>query len=171
MVKTDEGPVIWREEKCMGCRSCMISCPFDAPKFEYHSANPKIQKCRMCFEQLQEGQKPVCVENCPAEAMLFGKRRDLIEIARQRIYENPDQYHNEIYGEKEVGGTGVLYLSAVPFEEFGFRNDLGKTAYPEYNKTFLYSVPAVLVLWPAFLLGLHNATSEKKNNLKKEEES
>jgi formate dehydrogenase iron-sulfur subunit len=161
MVKTDEGPVIWREEKCMGCRSCIISCPFDIPKFEYHSANPKIQKCRMCFELLQEGQKPVCVENCPAEAMVFGKRRDLLEIARARIYDNPDQYYHKIYGEHEVGGTGVLYLSSVPFEEFGFRNDLGTVAYPEYNKTFLYSVPAVLILWPAFLLGLNNASIER----------
>ena len=169
MVKTDEGPVIWREEKCMGCRSCMISCPFDVPKFEYHSSNPKIQKCRMCFELLQEGQKPECVENCPAEAMLFGKRRDLLEIARARIYADPENYYHEIYGEHEVGGTGVLYLSSVPFEELGLRNNLGTTAYPEYNKTFLYSVPAVLILWPALLLGLRTASDEVKNNNLKEE--
>ena len=123
----------------------------------------------MCFELLQEGQKPVCVENCPAEAMTFGKRRDLLEIARARIYDDPENYYHKIYGEHEVGGTGILYLSSVPFEEFGFRNDLGTTAYPEYNKTFLYSVPAVLILWPAMLLGLHNASSEKNNNNKKEE--
>jgi Fe-S-cluster-containing dehydrogenase component len=164
MFKTEEGPVIWREDKCMGCRSCMIACPFNVPKFEYDSPNPKIQKCRMCYELLQEGQKPACVANCPAEAMLFGMRRDLIEIAKARIYADPENYHHEIYGENEVGGTGVLYLSSVPFEELGFRTDLGSTAYPEYNKTFLYSVPAVLVLWPAFLLGLRNASDEIKNN-------
>jgi formate dehydrogenase iron-sulfur subunit len=164
MVKTPEGPVIWRESKCMGCRSCMISCPFNVPKFEFDSPNPKIQKCRMCYELVQEGQKPACVANCPAEAMLFGKRRDLIEIAKARIYADPENYHHEIYGEKEVGGTGVLYLSSVPFEELGFRTDLGSTSYPELNKTFLYSVPAVLILWPAFLLGLRNASDEVKNN-------
>jgi len=169
MVKTDEGPVIWREEKCMGCRSCIISCPFDIPKFEYDSPNPKIQKCRMCYELVMEGSQPACTENCPTGALLFGKRRDLLDVAKGRIYADPDNYNHEIYGEKEVGGTGVLYLASVPFEELGFRNDLGTTAYPEYNKTFLYSVPAVLVLWPAFLLGLHSASS-KENSINEKED-
>lgn len=167
MLKTEEGPVIWREDKCMGCRSCMISCPYNAPKFEYNSPNPKIQKCRMCYEKLQTGDAPACVTECPAEALLFGKRRDLIEIARERIYSDPDSYHHEIYGEHEAGGTGVLYLTAVPPEELGLRTDVGSVSYPERNKTFLYSVPAVLVLWPAFLLGLRNASDDVKNNLTK----
>jgi formate dehydrogenase iron-sulfur subunit len=173
MLKTDEGPVIWREDKCMGCRSCMISCPFDIPKFEYDSPNPKIQKCRMCYESIRKGEKPACVDVCPPEALLFGKRRDLIEIARSRIYAEPGKYQHYIYGEHEAGGTGLLYLSAVPFEELGLRKDLGTTAYPEYNKTFLYSVPAVLILWPAFLLGLYNSFKEKKKNISigKEEQS
>ena len=148
----------------MGCRSCMISCPFDIPKFDYNSPNPKIQKCRMCFELVQEGQVPVCVENCPAEAVLFGKRSDMLEIARERIYADPDNYNHSIYGEHEVGGTGVLYLASVPFEELGLRTDLGTKSYPEYTKTFLYSVPAVLVLWPAMLLGLHSAAKERLNH-------
>ena len=171
MLKTDEGPVIWREEKCMGCRSCMIACPFDVPKFEYNSPNPKINKCRMCFELIQEGAMPVCVENCPAEALIFGKRRDLIEIAKTRIYNEPEKYYHAIYGEHEVGGTGVMYLASVPFEELGLRTDLGTVAYPEYNKTFLYSVPAVLILWPAFLLGLHSASKQRKLDKQNEEES
>lgn len=169
MKKTDEGPVIWREEKCMGCRSCMISCPFDVPKFEYDSPNPKIQKCQMCFDKIKEGEMPACVADCGGDALLFGKRKDLIEVAKSRIYNNPDDYYHHIYGEHEVGGTGVLYLSSVPFEELGFRTDLGTTAYPEYNKTFLYSVPVVLILWPVFLLGLNNATKENKKLNEKNE--
>jgi hypothetical protein len=145
----------------------MIACPYNVPKFEYDSPNPKIQKCRMCYEKLQEGEVPECVTNCPAEALLYGKRRDLIEIARERIYSAPDDYHHEIYGEHEAGGTGILYLTAVAPGELGLRTDVGSIAYPEYNKTFLYSVPAVLVLWPAFLLGLRNASDEVKNKLTK----
>lgn len=157
MLKTNEGPVIWREDKCMGCRACMISCPFDVPKFEANSPNPKIQKCRMCFERLQEGKKPVCVENCLGEALLFGKRRELIEIAKTRIYAEPEKYNHHIYGEHEVGGTGFLYLASVPFEQLGFKTDLGTTPYPEYTKGFLYSVPIILILWPVFLLALNNS--------------
>jgi hypothetical protein len=143
----------------------MISCPFDMPKFEYDNPNPKIQKCRMCYESVMDGEKPACVDACPPEALLFGKRRDLIEVARSRIYAEPEKYHHAIYGEHEAGGTGLIYLAAVPFEELGLRKDLGTTPYPEFNKTFLYSVPAVLILWPAFLLGLNNSSIERKKKI------
>lgn len=167
MHKTEEGPVIWRGDKCMGCRYCMVSCPFDMPKFEYHSANPKIQKCTMCFERLQEGKLPACVENCPAEALVFGTRRELVAEAHKRIAENPDSYYNHIYGETEAGGTSFLYLSPVPFEELGFNTKIQKSSYPALTKGFLYSVPSVFVLWPMILLGIHDAT---KNNSKKTED-
>jgi Fe-S-cluster-containing dehydrogenase component len=155
MYKTADGPVIWRPSKCMGCRFCMVSCPFDIPKFEYHEWNPKIQKCNMCFERLQEGKRPACVESCPTDALMFGMKRDLMEIARVRIYNHPERYVHKIYGEHEVGGTGWLYLSAVPFEEIGFRTDLGTTPYPEYTSDFLFGVPLVLFGLPALLLGLN----------------
>jgi formate dehydrogenase iron-sulfur subunit len=161
MYKTKEGAIIWRGEKCMGCRYCMVSCPFDAPKFEYHSANPRIEKCTMCYSKVKEGKVPACVENCPAQALTFGTRRNLIKEARKRIVENPDKYVDYIYGEREAGGTGFLYLSAVPFEELGFNTSLQLKSYPELSKGFLYSVPTIFVLWPAILLGIREAT---KNN-------
>ncbi len=163
MHKTEEGPVIWREEKCMGCRYCMVSCPFDVPKFEYNSPNPKIVKCDMCFDRLEEGKVPACVENCPAEALTFGTRREMIAEARKRIHDDPDQYYDYIYGEHEAGGTGYLYLSPVPFEELGFNMGLQKKSYPELTKGFLYSVPSIFVLWPALLLGIHNSTKNTAN--------
>ncbi len=164
MLKTKEGPIIWQGDKCMGCRYCMVSCPFDGPKFEYHSANPKITKCDMCFNRLEEGKIPACVENCPAEALVFGTRRELIAEARKRINEDPDLYVDHIYGEHEAGGTSFLYLSPVPFNELGFNTKIQRTSYPELSKGFLYSVPTVFVLWPALLLGIHEAT--KNNNTK-----
>jgi Fe-S-cluster-containing dehydrogenase component len=164
MFKTQDGPVIWRPNKCMGCRFCMVACPFDIPKFEYHSWNPKIQKCNMCWERLQQGQKPACVEACPTDALMFGKKRDLMELARVRIYNHPAKYVHHIYGEHEVGGTGWLYLASVPFEQLGFRTDLGTTPYPEYTREFLYAVPVILFGLPALLLGLRFLT-DKENDV------
>lgn len=169
MKKTEEGPVIWTGGKCMGCRFCMVNCPFDIPKFEYASANPKVVKCRMCFERLQEGKKPACVENCPAEAAVFGKRRELLEIAKARIYAEPEKYNHHIFGENEVGGTGVLYLTSTEPEKLGFKKNLGATPYPEYSKGFLYSVPVIFTALPAFLLGLYSSTKSKKENKQMEE--
>ncbi|MGB2906745.1 MAG: 4Fe-4S dicluster domain-containing protein [Candidatus Aminicenantaceae bacterium] len=168
MYKTELGPVIWRSKKCMGCRFCMISCPFDIPKFEYNSTNPKIQKCSMCWDRLQEGKKPACVEACPTDALMFGLKRELMEIARVRVYRHPQDYVHKIYGENEVGGTGWLYLSAVPFDQIGFRMDLGTVPLPEFTTDFLYAVPVVLFGLPAFLMGLNllARTKEEKSSEK-----
>jgi Fe-S-cluster-containing dehydrogenase component len=155
--KRPNGAVVWDADKCMGCRYCMVACPFDVPKFEYNSWNPKIQKCRLCVDRLEAGKKPACVENCGGDALTFGTRSELLEIGRKRIYDNPGKYVSEIYGEHEVGGTSWLYLSPVPFAELGFRT-LSATAVPETTRNFLTAVPIVLVAWPAFLLGLRRAT-------------
>lgn len=168
MKKMEKGPVVWRENKCMGCRFCMISCPFEIPKFEYHSNVPKIQKCSMCWERQKDGLIPACVENCPADALMFGKRRDLLDEAFSRIYTNPDQYYPYVYGEDEAGGTGVMYLASVPFEEIGFNTTIQKGSYPALTKGFLYSVPSVFILWPMILLAIYEST--KNNNDSEEEE-
>jgi Fe-S-cluster-containing dehydrogenase component len=162
MYKTKDGPVTWNGDKCMGCRFCMVSCPFDIPKAEYLSWNPRIQKCNLCYERLQQGNKPACVEACPTDTLMFGTKRQLMEIARHRVYSHPDKYVHQIYGEHEAGGTGWLYLSAVPFDQIGFRTDLGTTPYPEYTKQFLVSVPLILFGVPAFLLGLNELADRKK---------
>ena len=161
MYKTHEGPVIWRESKCMGCRYCMVACPFEIPRFEYDSPVPRIEKCTLCWDRLERGLIPACVRACPVDALMFGGRRDLLEIARVRIYNHPEHYVHRIYGEHEVGGTGWLYLSAVPFEQLGFRTDLGTTPYPEYTKEFLYSVPVVFLLVPTLLAGLHRLSNDR----------
>lgn len=162
MTKSPSGPVVWDGDKCMGCRYCMVSCPFDAPKFEYYSANPKIEKCKLCFHRVSDGKEPACVENCPVGATTFGKRDELLELARQRIYKTPGKYVSHIYGEHEVGGTSWLYISPVPFEELGFRTDLGTQALPEASSGFLNAVPMVMVAMPALLLGLREATARRE---------
>jgi formate dehydrogenase iron-sulfur subunit len=162
MKKREEGPVTW-DKNCMGCKMCVFSCPFDKAILESHSSAPRIRKCLLCWDKrLVKGEIPACVEACPTEALLFGTRRELLEEARARIYTHPDRYVHHIYGENEVGGTSVMYLAAVPFEQLGFRTDLGTTALPELSTGFLYAVPIIFVLWPAFLLGINRATRKEE---------
>ena len=166
MHKTKEGPVIWRGEKCMGCRYCMVSCPFDVPKFEYHSPNPKIQKCDLCYDRILAGKIPACAEAC-GDALIYGTRRELLTEAHKRISENPKDYLDQVYGERIAGGTGILALSPVPFAELNMDTSLQNSSYPALSKGFLYSVPSVFVLLPPLLLGIHQAT--KNNELNAEE--
>lgn len=168
MHKTYEGPVTWRGDKCMGCRYCMISCPFDIPKFEYQSTNPEIVKCTMCYERVSEGKIPVCAENCPGEAITFGTRRELLKEARKRIVENPDLYYDHIYGEHEAGGTSFLYLSPVPFKELGFKTNIQNKSYPSLTKGFISAIAPVDILLPAALLGIYSATKSNKKNTEEE---
>jgi len=160
--KTPEGPVVYHEDRCIGCRYCMVACPFGIPKFEYEKAVPYIQKCTLCFGRLKRGEIPACAQVCPSGALQFGKRQDLLEIAKGRIYQNPGRYVHHIYGEHEAGGTGWLYISRVPFEQLGFRADLGTRPYPEFTWPFLSAVPFVLMLWPPFLVGLYAFTKSRE---------
>ncbi len=161
MHKTPDGPVNWTASKCMGCRYCMVSCPFDVPRFEYHSANPRIQKCQMCPTRIAAGQPPACVAACPVQALMFGRRDNLLDEARRRIYTSPGTYVHHIYGETEAGGTSWLYLSAVPFGQIGFKTDIAHEGYPTFAREFLYAVPQVDVLAPLFMLGIARATAKK----------
>jgi len=162
MEKTKEAAVVYHKDRCMGCRYCMIACPFDIPKFEYNSPTPYVWKCIFCYERQQKGKRPACAEVCPTGATLFGKKRDLLEIARTRIYTDPDRYVHHIYGEHEVGGTGWLFLSGVPLEKIDLKTQLGTTPYPELTSGFLYAVPMVFVLWPSLLIGLNLIIKDEK---------
>lgn len=156
MKKTPQGPVVYNENVCIGCRYCMIACPFQVPAYEYSSAlDPRVRKCTMCHSRIVEGLVPACAEACPVEAITFGKREQLIALARDRIRREPDRYVDHVYGEHEVGGTGWLYISSVPFEQLDFPTDLGTTAYPEFTREFLSFVPLVLVAWPTLLGGFY----------------
>lgn len=162
MHKIEQGPVNW-ETNCIGCRYCMVACPFDIPKFEYNSPVPKIQKCNFCWEKkVKKGQRPACVEVCPTEVMFFGTRREVIEEAKRRIYQDPNKYYQQIYGENEVGGTSWVYTAAVPFEQLGFRTDLGTTPYPKLSKGYLTNIAVIDLVVPALLLGIGYAAKRKK---------
>ncbi len=119
--KEENGSVIWDTGKCIGCRYCMVACPFQIPTFDYLTAiEPEIRKCDFCYNRTKEGKLPACVDICPVEALTYGKRSDLIKIAKDRIKRHPDRYEPELFGEKTVGGTAWMYLSAKKAEELDF---------------------------------------------------
>jgi formate dehydrogenase iron-sulfur subunit len=122
LTKTAEGPVVYDDGKCIGCRYCMVACPFGVPAYEWEDPMPWVRKCTFCADRLSQGLIPACVNACPAGALKFGKRTELIVEARERIAAEPTKYINHIYGENERGGTSWLYLSPVPFEELGLPN-------------------------------------------------
>lgn len=119
--KTENGAVIWDTDKCIGCRYCMVACPFQIPTFEYDKAiEPDIRKCDFCYERTSEGLLPACVDICPVEALTYGRRRDLIAIAEKRMKLYPDRYVEKIFGHTEVGGTSWMYLAGKDFSELDF---------------------------------------------------
>lgn len=161
--KTPEGAVAYDAELCFGCRYCMTVCPFNAPAYSYESAfEPKIVKCTFCHDRIKDGGIPGCAEACPTGALTFGKRSDLIKLARRKIEKQPGRYLDHVYGEREAGGTSWMYLSGVPFGDLGFPTNLPKEPLIEGTKGFLSAVPTVLVVWPA-LFGMCYSALKHRN--------
>ena len=168
--KTPEGAVVYNEKVCVGCRYCMVACPFEIPAYTYNDPfTPHIMKCTMCHPRVLEGKLPGCVQACPTEALVFGKRDEVLQVARQRISDWPDRYIDHIYGEKEMGGTSWLYLSGHPFAEAGMREDLGDTPAPALTAGALGAVPMVVGLWPVLLTGIY-AINKRKEKIASQEQ-
>ncbi|MCL6430713.1 MAG: 4Fe-4S dicluster domain-containing protein [Anaerolineae bacterium] len=119
MHKLPDGPVLYNDARCIGCRYCMTACPFRIPRFEWDKPVGYIRKCHFCFDRLAEGLMPACVKTCPTGALQFGEREEMIALAEQRLKAQPERYIQHVYGKEEGGGTSVLILSAVPFAYLG----------------------------------------------------
>lgn len=118
---SESGAVVYDAQKCMGCRYCMVACPFQVPAYEYENPlTPRVMKCNLCHDKIVAGGgMPACAEMCPPNALMYGKRSELLAYAHQRITDNPDTYIDHIYGEHEVGGTAWMYLASKEYTELG----------------------------------------------------
>jgi len=140
LTKQANGAVIYDAKKCIGCRYCMVACPFQVPAYEYEEAlAPQVRKCDFCFEYVHGGGLPACAQVCPREVMTFGKKTDLLDLARWKIKNNPGKYVDHIYGEHEVGGTSWLYLASEPFASIGFPK-LGTKAPPRLTEAIQHGL-------------------------------
>jgi formate dehydrogenase iron-sulfur subunit len=136
----EHGAVLWNGDKCLGCRYCMVACPFHIPTFEWFSATPRIRKCILCAPRVDKGLSTGCAEACPTEATVFGDRETLIALAQARLAAAPERYHQEIYGLTQAGGTSVLFLSPVPFEQLGFDMTVPERPLPELTGRVMVTV-------------------------------
>lgn len=152
--KMPEGPVTYTAEKCLGCRYCIMACPYDVPKYEWSSTYPRVRKCTMCYEErTSKGNPTACSEACPTGATQFGTKENLLRVATEKLNANPD-YVQRIYGMKEAGGSEVLYISKVPFEKLGFRTELGEERLPERTWNVLSKIPDVVITGGVMLYGI-----------------
>jgi formate dehydrogenase iron-sulfur subunit len=166
--KQENGAVIWDTDKCIGCRYCIVACPFQVPVFEYDKAlNPKIRKCDFCFERTQQGQLPACVEVCPVEALTYGRFYEIYKLAHDKIDENPDRYVNHIFGGFEVGGTSWIYLGGREFKDLGFP-ELGDNPAPGVSEAIQHGVFAYFIPPLSFYALLGGVMWLNKNDKKSE---
>jgi len=159
--KTEQGPVVYERERCIGCRYCMLACPFMVPRYEWTRLVPYVKKCDLCAERVARGESPACVEVCPAGAVEFGDREAMLAEANRRLASNPG-YVQHIYGEHELGGTSVLFLSDVPFEKLGFFLPDDDQPMPTLTAGALRDVPAVVTMGGAVLASLYWITRRRQ---------
>jgi formate dehydrogenase iron-sulfur subunit len=155
--KTEEGPVIYDRDVCIGCRYCMIACPWEIPRYSWEDTVPYIQKCDMCYERvISEGKVPACVEACPTEATIFGERDELLVEAKRRLAAEPDKYIQKVWGEEEVGGTSVMYISNVELNLTDLDQPIRDTApMPHRTTKILHQMPLVFVLMAGAMGGIN----------------
>lgn len=173
------GIVTHHPDACIGCRNCMVGCPYNVPQYDYDDPFGEINKCEMCnqkgVERIDNGLMTGCAEACPTGATLFGTREQLLAEAKKRLaakpgetynyprgdLAKPDSYHEKeipdykqhIWGEKEAGGTNVLHISSVPFDKLGMP-PLEERSAASVAETVQHSLYSYLALPAIALTGL-----------------
>jgi formate dehydrogenase iron-sulfur subunit len=170
-VKTPEGPVLYDPEVCVGCRYCVFACPYYALAYEYGDPRtPRVVRCTMCYPRIKEGKIPACAEACPSGAIRFGRREELLQLARERLRKYPGRYFPEIFGENEYGGTSWLTLLRLPPEQMGLPADLPYEPLPNLTTGFLSLAPLVAAIFPGLLAGVHAMTSRREELARRQKE-
>ncbi len=169
--KTELGAVAYDRDRCLGCRYCMMACPYGIPRYDWDSRVPYIRKCIMCYDRVRKGRQPACTEACPEGATIFGDRNDLIAEAHGRIEQNPGKYLDRVWGEHEVGGTSVLYLSDIDLGFLSYQTDL-RMALPKTTEAAMKGVLPAFFGVGAVLFGLNWVIKRRQKlmNLKSREE-
>lgn len=153
--RTDWGAVIYDAGRCMGCRYCMMSCPYGIPRYDWEHRVPTVRKCQFCHERVEQGGVPACTESCPTGATIFGEREELLAEAHHRIRKHSELYRPVVWGETEVGGTAVLYISDQDLSFLTQGRQLPDTPLPRLTAPAMRSVPFTFLGVGVFMVSLH----------------
>jgi len=110
IVQYSNGIVDFISENCIGCGYCVKGCPFNIPRIS--KKDQKAYKCTLCSDRVSVGLEPACAKACPTQAISFGTKTDMTELAQTRIVDlNERGYQNAgLYDPPGVGGTHVMYV-------------------------------------------------------------
>ncbi len=160
--KTALGPVVYDADKCIGCRYCMLACPYQVPRYQWSKLAPFVKKCDMCSERVKSGNQPACTEACPVQASIFGDRDELIADAWNRIRAD-SSYVPRIHGTTEAGGGSVLFVSDVEFEKLGFKPlPTGNQPVPTLTEAAMGDSPKVVIMGGTILSALYWITQRRR---------
>lgn len=94
------GIVMVTKDKCVGCKACIVACPYEA---RYIHPEGHVEKCTFCIHRVRAGKKPACVTVCPTDALKFGDLDDresaiskLLESRSSKVLK-PEQTTNPKY--------------------------------------------------------------------------
>ncbi|MCK5124894.1 MAG: 4Fe-4S dicluster domain-containing protein [candidate division Zixibacteria bacterium] len=175
LTKCKHGVVSYDAWKCIGCRYCMVACPFQIPAYEYKEAlKPRVMKCTFCYDLIHNDKKPACVESCPVEALTFGKRGDLIKHAHVKIEAAPNNYYDHVFGENEIGGTSWMYLANKDFINYDLPK-LEEEKIPSLTESIQHGIfksfLPPLALYGFLGLVMHSIRQDKKKEEENDEQS
>lgn len=148
ITKYEEGPVVIDRDTCIGCEYCIYACPWGALStgdiksvISADDSTRKASKCTMCSDRVSEDKTPFCVQACPVDALDFGLREDMSVKARKRA----DEVAGYLYGDKEAGGTQLIYVLKEKREDYEVR-PIGSEKYPKHR------IPLGLMIMDLFTL-------------------
>lgn len=108
------GIVTVERDLCNGCGYCTQFCPFGIPRLDADllSGEGKATKCTFCQDRVTNGLPPACAKTCPSKAFAFGDRDDMLAKGNARVEKLKELgFPNaNLYGEREMGGLGRLYV-------------------------------------------------------------
>jgi formate dehydrogenase iron-sulfur subunit len=154
LTKRPDGPVVYDADACIGCRYCMLACPWHIPRYEWSERFPFMKKCSLCADRLDRNREPACVAACPHEALAFGRRSEMVRVAARRLAEQPNHYLPEIWGQTEWGGASLLYISDVDLAPLGLGRASSRSI-PSRTDPIIHATPHVAIGVASALVGLN----------------